>query len=624
VTSNVARLRWYVARARVMTVPEIVHRVQERGRQLTYKRRPPYVKAPPLQATAPVLLRPLLLSLAGITGALEYWEASADRLLRGQVQLLGQTWVADPLPDWRLDPVTGRRWPDTYAFEIDYRHAAHDLGEVKYVWELNRLLYLLPVAASAAQRQDSELLALVRRHVEDWLSQNPPYRGVAWASGIEVALRIVALVTVDEVGQALQPDAPFSGRVWQGVAEHADWLERFPSRFSSANNHRVAELVGLLIASLKGAHAGRAGLVENLVAELSEVAERQYYPDGVGAEQSTSYATSTMEWLGLASCALSAAGQPPASELQQLIERAQFALDVFTDAAGNVVRVGDDDETRILTAAVPHDRYLDAVRLLTSGRSSPAKAVVGLTVLEHGGYSVARHHEAGTEALWVLDHGPLGFGEIAAHGHADTLSVWLHLGGAPVFVDAGTYLYHSGDAWREYMRSTHAHNTLVLEDLSSSITAGSFNWHHDRRAQGRLVDARDGENWSVEAEHDGYVPALGLVHRRSLARLQPGHWQLKDAVEGQRAARATWSLVVAPDIDVRDVVDGWVLARDGRKLLHVAPAGGWTATRYRGSETPRAGWYSGRFGSLVPTNQLVLSGTLRPTEELVVDFRLLR
>jgi len=286
--------------------------------------------------------------------------------------------------------------------------------------------------------------------------------------------------------------------------------------------------------------------------------------------------------------------------------------------------VGDDDESRVLTAAVPHDRYFAALGLLASGRSFPAIAVVGLSVLDRGGYSVARHHEAGTEALWVLDHGPLGFGAIAAHGHADALSVWLHLGGAPVFVDAGTYLYHSGDEWREYMRSTHAHNTLVLEDLSSSATAGNFNWHHDRRAQAWLIEARDGDNWSIEAEHDGYVPTLGLMHRRSLGRLQPGHWQLRDTVEGQLSARATWSLVAAPDIDVHDVADGWVLARDGRQLLHVAPAGEWTAALYRGSETPRAGWYSGRFGSVEPTNQLVLSGTLRPTEELVVDFRLLR
>ena len=62
-------------------------------------------------------------------------------------------------------------------------------------------------------------------------------------------------------------------------------------------------------------------------------------------------------------------------------------------------------------------------------------------------------------AVLTFDHGPVGYLSIAAHGHADTLAVWLSIGDQPVFVDAGTYLYHSSralrDAFREYSRSQH-------------------------------------------------------------------------------------------------------------------------------------------------------------------------
>ena len=40
-------------------------------------------------------------------------------------------------------------------------------------------------------------------------------------------------------------------------------------------------------------------------------------------------------------------------------------------------------------------------------------------------------------AVLTFDHGPVGYLSIAAHGHADTLAVWLSVGSQPIFVDAG-------------------------------------------------------------------------------------------------------------------------------------------------------------------------------------------
>ena len=59
-----------------------------------------------------------------------------------------------------------------------------------------------------------------------------------------------------------------------------------------------------------------------------------------------------------------------------------------------------------------------------------------------GGYTVLRSGEGAEEQLLLLDHGPLGYLSIAAHGHADALSLVMHLGGRPVLVDPGTFTYH--------------------------------------------------------------------------------------------------------------------------------------------------------------------------------------
>ena len=85
----------------------------------------------------------------------------------------------------------------------------------------------------------------------------------------------------------------------------------------------------------------------------------------------------------------------------------------------------------------------------------------GTRVFEAGGYTVWRRATPQGTLVLVFDHGPLGFESIAAHGHADALSIWLSWGDEQLIVDAGTYLYHSGGRWRDYFRRTHVHNTLL-------------------------------------------------------------------------------------------------------------------------------------------------------------------
>jgi uncharacterized heparinase superfamily protein len=86
-------------------------------------------------------------------------------------------------------------------------------------------------------------------------------------------------------------------------------------------------------------------------------------------------------------------------------------------------------------------------------------------------------------ARWqvLLDAGPLGLGSLAAHGHADALSLWASLDGKPLLIDAGTYAYHEDPAWRDHFRSTPAHNTLTLDGKNQSEIHGPFLW--GRKAQ---------------------------------------------------------------------------------------------------------------------------------------------
>ena len=81
------------------------------------------------------------------------------------------------------------------------------------------------------------------------MAANPPFRGVNWSSGIELALRLVTvMIVVSAAGNSL--GAEERRNIRSLVAAHAYWLGRYSSLYSSANNHRVAEGLGLLVAGL--------------------------------------------------------------------------------------------------------------------------------------------------------------------------------------------------------------------------------------------------------------------------------------------------------------------------------------------------------------------------------------
>ena len=124
---------------------------------------------------------------------------------------------------------------------------------------------------------------------------------------------------------------------------------------------------------------------------------------------------------------------------------------------------------------------------------------------------------SGENEIWCrCDGGPHGYLSIAAHAHADALSVEVRYAGIDILADPGTYCYHGERAWRSYFRSTIAHNTAELDGRSQSSERGPFMWaSHAHAREVEVIDDGDIARWT--AEHDGYAsldpPAL---HRRSV------------------------------------------------------------------------------------------------------------
>ena len=643
------RFAWLADRLAAMDPGEIAFRFKEQCKRWVSRHYQPdfarHVSGPlaPLP-TLPGLAEGLAI-LADASHLRGEWRHLAEQMRRGRFQALGVTWPDRPgLPDWHLDPSTETAWPSQpYCFDVPYRYAP-ERGDVKFVLELNRLQYLQPLAAAAVIEDDATLADLVVRHMDSWIAANPPFRGVNWISGIELALRVVSLLVVTTLIGNRAYAAEFRQRLHHCLAAHGYWLARFPSRFSSANNHRIAEagalyLLGRLVPTLHGAGAWAAAGKRILEEELA----LQFHDDGVGAEQSPTYAAFSLEWMVLCATIGGRLDDPWSNASWHRLVQAGSHLRAITDTAGNQPRIGDDDEGRVLCSLPGRERHVNIVLgYLSAATRRPELAPPSVEPhLGHalfgapdparrngfeyasfpaGGYTAIREWRQGAENLWVMDHGPLGYLSIAAHGHADALSLWLHMDGRPVLVDAGTYLYHSGGAWREHFRSTAAHNTLTMMGESSSTTAGAFNWSH--RAECRLLEtAMEADHWLVEAEHDGYRERFGYRHHRRLERIGGESVQLTDSLHGQGAdEQIEIGFLVAPGLDLRRTADGWLVSAGQKRLLLVAHVGrlhGWVES---GLERPRRGWHSPAFGRRLAAQRLLFTGRMGAGDRAVFNL----
>ncbi len=637
------RLIWYANRLRSMSGAEVIHRAGEFGKRAVSKHRRANFGAATAAGAAPPSIPGLLDGVreaAAAPGLLDAWREIADRARQGRLRLLGQSWPGLTGPEkWHFDPVMGKCWPaDRYCHDIPYRHAP-GYGDVKYVWELNRLQYLQPIAALAVMTGSADDRQFCVHEIDSWIRFNPPFRGVNWASGIELSLRLVSVaVVVSLLGEGAFTPAQ-RRRINACLAAHGYWLMRYPSRFSSANNHLIAEAGGLfLLGSLFPDLRGAKRYADYGRRVLCREASLQILEDGVGAEQSPTYLAFVLEWLVLCRAVAERLGDPLPAAVDQRLAAAGRFLRWITDGSGNQPRIGDDDEGRVLYGG-GETRYVTSVlgcvagalgdaelvppgvephfRNAVLGRPPPAAdaetgraSPMGVGTFAHGGYCVLRWKAGDTEGLWVFDRGPLGYLAIAAHGHADTLSVWLHLAGRPVLVDAGTYLYHAGGAWRDHFRGTLAHNTLAIDTTNSSEITGAFNW--GRKAQVAVCSRNDDpRSWHVEFEHDGYEETFGVRHRRRMERTGENTFTIIDSLHGPDGAHPVdVGFLLHPDLTVREQAGTWLVGIHSRLTLQIAHDGPLRGAIRRGGEAPLGGWYSSRFGSKQPAPRLAFSGTL--------------
>jgi len=565
--------------------------------------------------------------------------AAADRVLTGGWSVFGVTRSDSGDPDWFLDPVTGLRAPDRqYAFAVNHRDE-RETGNVKQVWEMSRHHHLTVLAAAYWLTGDERYALTVADQLRSWWRANPYLSGIHWTSGIEAGIRLLSWVWIrrllDEWPKAADlfehdPDAV------RQIEWHQEYLAAFPSHGSSANNHVLAEAAGRLAAACAFPWYSRSQKWrEDAAALLERELAANTFPSGLNRELATDYHRFVLELALVAAVEADACGDPLSDATWQRIAGMLDAAAAVLDVSGRPPRQGDGDEGRgllvddpdldpwavtlgagaaVLGAAPWWPRAQESLAAAVLGglgwRRGLARPAVRPDTFADAGLVLLRTPPSDSPEIWCrCDGGPHGFLSIAAHAHADALSVEVGHDGVDVLADPGTYCYHGEPEWRDWFRSTAGHNTLEVDGSDQSVSGGPFLW--TSHADGRLLESRtEGPRQTWTAEHDGYrrlsVPA---THRRAVSLDRDTRTlTVVDTLHTftEVPVRLSWHL--GPDITA--VIDGsvaWLTWLAGGELIQarLALPGELSWTAHRGEEDPILGWYSPGFGRRTPATSLI-------------------
>ncbi|MGE2834255.1 alginate lyase family protein [Mycobacterium sp. SMC-4] len=553
----------------------------------------------------------------------------ADRLVAGERTYLGYDTVnVGTAVDWNVDPNTGYRWPALAGNRIDHRVAPSD---PKWIWELNRLQHLPVLAQAWLLTGEDRYADTAFDHLDSWLDQNPIGTGIAWRGAFEPGIRATSVAIAL---QGLRNSPALTAQRYRRAARMLDASARYcwhaRSRFSSANNHLIGEMTGLvtvhlLFPELVAPAALFAPALETLVAE----ADRLVLSDGAGAEQSITYQIFTAEMLATAVVLLRADGARVPAALTGALTRGAHYLAALVGSGDPDPRYGDDDDSFALRlGAEPKRTVRQHLGIVAAITGDPVATKYGENTLTatwfadvlgtdvtalgagigaadpppsshaaEGGLVVLR--SAGRRV--TVDVGPLGHLSTAAHGHADALSVTLSADGHELIVDPGTGSFYGDPAVRSVHRGTRVHPTVCVDGLDQSVAGGPFFWK--RHAQ-TIVHAIDLGRGIVDAEHDGYLRIADPVRHRRWVVAPPGEPTVVvvDLIDGRSEHDVAVSWPLHPDLESTAVPGGQRITREGVPVLDVCY--GATAPlefeQVRADPASHLGWWSGQLENRIP------------------------
>tara|TARA_Y100001980_G_C14556662_1_gene349165 strand:+ start:8765 stop:10714 length:1950 start_codon:yes stop_codon:yes gene_type:complete len=442
--------------------------------------------------------------------------------------------------DWHKDIFNNKTFPNKYGKDINIR--SDELGNAKFVWEINRLQFLPSILFEYISTDDKKYLNLFMEILESWKTSNPYLIGINWHSNIEVNLRLISwfwcwsILDIKKEMKSNNVFKEFVDKTWIPlIYMHCKYSYNNPSKFSSANNHLISEYAGLFVATSlwKFDKSDQWNLYAKQGLEIE--IDSQHSKNGINLEEASKYIPFITDFLLL--CWL--VGVKTSNKFSKsFIVKLESIFDYIyhlTDIKCNDPSYGDQDDG--FCYLLDNDNNINNFKsLLISGailfKNSNYKTKAGpidfknlllfgvkgekiyselelvpssskSKFYDQEGHFISKTIVNKKEIYLHFNASNLGYLSIAAHGHADALSFVLNINGNPIIVESGTFTYHSNPDFRKYFIGTLSHNTLRIDNCNQAQISGPTMWSH--HYQTSILDSYITDNLDfISATHDGY------------------------------------------------------------------------------------------------------------------------
>lgn len=661
-------VKWYVERLKSMSASEVVWRLTSLGRDALDRVRIPAGMYPKREALSVGAWSTGFSVTPTSKGAVPEDMRNGERWvehLTGRAELLLEhrftffRFEAEPFGkviNWHRDYNQGLSAPVSFAPMIDYRNA-EVAGDCKLVWEPNRHQHLVVLARAYHVTGDERYAGEVVAQLLSWLEQNPFGYGMNWRSPMEQGIRLINWVwalDLIEGADALTDDV--RDEIRYSLYLHCWDTQRKYSQGSSANNHLIGEVAGVFIAA---AYCKGMPNADTWYAEAKQLLAReivaQTYDSGCSREHTFGYPYFVIQFFLLSGLVARRVNDDFSESYWVRLEKMMEFMGRLVEGGEFVPMIGDADDGYVLDL---DDGQRDYRRILAVGavlfKRSDFKSWSGsfsegawwllgdegraqydalkdasdslLTSIAFtdAGYYLLQCGRADERISVLFDCAELGYGAIAAHGHADALSVVVRAYGADVLVDPGTYDYYTYPQWRDYFRSTRAHNTVAVDGADQSEMQGRFLW--GSRANSTLLDWQATEfNSLVVGEHDGYCRLdEPVVHRRSVAL---DHRERTIVITDELVGKGAHDVSIhfhfgeTCEMDKDALAAGHCLISFGDHSVEMVFDEALSLEAVKGAESPIGGWLSRGYHRKVPTLMVVGRGKILGNAKFVTTMK---
>ena len=421
----------------------------------------------------------------------------------------------------------------------------------EFVYQMNRHRYLICLGQAYAMTGDETYAETFVKLLEDWIRNVPlteESRFTTWRE-LEAGLRgeyWTKAVLYFEDSQALTD--PFMEMFTESLRIHGEYLMQSDRAFLISSNWGVISYSGLF---LIGAALGEKRYMETALERLCENARVQILPDGVHWEQSCMYHNEVMHCFLEVMNALQYSGETVPGEIEGAVAAMAAADVAWMKPDGCQPMMGDSDETcvkdMLAFAAVVLARagrpeaeqlkgcgydcldYENIWQLKKDGcriyeqirRRLPEKKDFFLE--ESGNYILRTGWDENARYL-RFRCGCLGGG----HGHNDRFHVDLADCGEDILVDAGRYQYTYHEEGRVWLRSAHAHNSILVDGRDYMEYTDSWGSRNTMPEMRFPAVQRNGITL-LEGAHTGYFQGGShVLLKRQILALPQGIFVLAD------------------------------------------------------------------------------------------------